>query len=535
MRVVCGLLLALACGAQPYDVIIRGGTVYDGSGGAGRKADIAIRGDRIAHVGPLRQALARTVIDADGLAVSPGFINMLSHAYGTLYRDGRAQSDVRQGVTTEIMGEGTSIGPTATQGFGAAMQALAKRGLAVNIASFVGATTLRTLNVGYDDRPPTAAELLKMRQQAARAMREGALGIGSSLIYAPAFYAKTPELVALCKAVAPYRGMYISHLRSEGNRLLEALDELISIARQARVPAEVWHLKAGGRENWPKMEQAIAKIEAARKAGLHVSADMYLYEAGSTGLNAAMPPWVQEGGAGAWYRRLRDPEVRARVAREMRTPADDWENLLYHAGAGGTLLLGFRKESLRAYIGKTLSEVAALRRVSPEEAAMDLVTEDESRVDVAYFLMSEDNIRRQVKLPWVSFGSDGGAPSAEGEFLTRSTHPRTYGNFARLLAKYVREEKLIPLPEAIHRMSALPAKTLKLPRRGMLRAGYYADVVIFDPEKVQDHATFADPHRYATGVRDVLVNGIAVLRGGEPTGQPAGRFLRGPGYYMEQP
>jgi N-acyl-D-amino-acid deacylase len=524
------LLLAALLSGQEYDVIVRNGRVVDGTGRKPRQADLALKDDRIAAIGELGQARAKVEIEARGLTVAPGFVNMLSWATGTLSRDGRAQSDIRQGVTLEVFGEGTSPGPTKELGFAAAMEALEKRGLAVNIASFTGATTLRINEAGHADRAPTAEELRRMTALAAQSMREGSLGIGSSLIYAPAFYAKTGELISLCKAVAPLGGMYISHLRSEGNQFLEALDELLTIAREAGLPAEVWHLKAGGKENWPKMAQAIRKIEQARKQGLKITADMYTYEAGATGLNAGMPPWVQEGGPQEWYARLRDPAMRARVIQEMRTPTGQWENLMLAAGGDGVLLLDFRNESLRKYLGKRLSEVARERGVSVEDAAIDLVLADQSRVGVAYFLMSEANIRRQMKLKWVSFGSDAGAPSAEGEFLRNSSHPRAYGNFARVLGKYSRDEKLISLPEAVRRLAALPADNLKLHRRGYLKPGYYADVVVFDPAQVRDYATYDKPHQYSTGMVHVFVNGKQVLKDGEPTGTPAGRFVRGAGY-----
>ena len=541
----CLLALILSAPAQTYDVIIRGGTLYDGSGRRGVRSDLAINGDTIAAIGDLAKATGKTEVNAKGKAVSPGFINMLSWASGTLFRDGRAQSDLRQGVTLEVFGEGSSLGPvsaamkkdrnyanTTWTTFGEAMETLEKRGISVNIASFLGATTVRIHEVGYADRTPTPEEMDRMKELVRQSMREGALGIGSSLIYAPAFYAKTEELVALCEAAAPFGGMYISHMRSEGARLLESIGELIEIARRAKVPAEIFHLKAAGKNNWGKLNDAIRMIESARAAGIRVTADMYTYTAGATGLNASMPPWVQEGGHDEWVKRLRDPQIRERVAMEMAKPTDEWENLGYDATPEGTLLLDFRKPALRSYIGKTLAAVAKERGVSPQIAAMDLVVEDDSRVGAAYFLMSEENVRRQIKLPYMSFGSDGGAPSAEGFFLQSSTHPRAYGNFARLLGRYVRDEKLIPLEEAIRRLSALPASNLKLKKRGELKQGYFADVVVFDPATIRDHATFEKPHQYSTGVEQVFVNGQQVLKNGEPTGARAGRFIRGSGYGM---
>lgn len=538
-----------AAPAAPYDVILRGGTIYDGSGRAPFTGDVAIRGDRIAAIGNLRGAKAKTEIDAKGLAVAPGFINMLSWATDSLIYDGRSQSDIRQGVTLEVMGEGWSMGPltpamkeqmkeqqgdiqydVAWTTLGEYLSYLEKKGIATNVASFVGATTVRIHEIGYADRPPTPEELARMKALVRQAMEEGALGVGSSLIYAPAFYAKTPELIELCKAAAPYGGMYISHMRSEGNRFLEALDELIAIAREAKIPAEVYHLKAAGKSNWPKMDAAIAKIEAARKQGLRITADMYTYPAGATGLDAAMPPWVQEGGLKQWIERMKDPAIRARVMREMTTPTDAWENLFLGAGPDGTLLAEFKNDALKPLTGKTLAEVARMRGKSPEETAMDLVIEDGSRVGTIYFLMSEDNIRKQVKLPWLSFGSDAGSMAPEGPFLKSNPHPRAYGNFARVLGKYVREEKVMTLAEAVRKLTSLPASNLKIKERGALRPGYFADIAVFDAAKIQDHATFEQPHQYATGMVHVFVNGQQVLRDGEHTGATPGRFVRGPGW-----
>jgi N-acyl-D-amino-acid deacylase len=525
------LLLAGLLLGQQYDIIIRNGLVYDGSGSRPRRAAVAITGDSVAAIGKLPNAKGKIEIDAAGQAIAPGFVNMLSWATDSLARDPRAQSDIRQGVTLEVFGEGESPGPRKDgPTFAESMQALVQRGLGPNVASFVGATTLRINEIGRDDRPPTPAELSRMQDAVRQAMREGALGVGSSLIYAPAFYAKTDELVALCQAAAPFGGMYISHLRSEGNRFLEALDEFIAISRQAGIPAEIYHLKVGGKANWPKLGPALRKIEQARKQGPRITADMYMYEAGATGLDAAMPPWVQEGGLAAWIKRLQDPAIRARVLGEMSRPTDDWENLMYLAGPEGTLLLSFRNPDLRQYQAKTLAEVAKLRGKSPQETAIDLVIEDGSRVSTAYFLMSEVNIQRQIKYPWVALGSDAGAPSAEGSFLLSHSHPRAYGNFARFLGKYVRDQKAMSTRQAVRRLTGLPAANLKLHRRGLLRAGYYADIVVFDLKSIQDHATYEKPHQYATGVQHVFVNGVQVLKDGEPTGAPAGRFVTGPGF-----
>jgi N-acyl-D-amino-acid deacylase len=544
-------VLTLSCAErQPqYDLLIINGLIVDGSGSAPVTGSIAINGDRIAAVGALGSATARQVVDANGLAVAPGFINMLSWSTESLLVDTRSQSEIRQGVTLEVMGEGSSMGPltdvmkkemTEQQGdlkfditwtsLGEYLEGLEKKGVTPNVASFVGATTVRVHEVGYADREPNAEELGRMKELVRGAMREGALGVGSSLIYAPAFYAKTPELIELCKAAAEFGGSYISHLRSEGGRLLEAIDELIQIARAANVPAEIYHFKAAGRDNWGKVDAAIAKVEAARKEGLRVTADMYTYPAGATGLDAAMPPWVQEGGYEQWAKRLKDPAIRARVKKEMATPTLEWENFFTGAGPDGMLLSTFKNEALKPLTGKTLAEAAKLRGKSPEETAMDLVIEDGTRVGVVYFLMSEDNVRKQLRLPWVSFGSDAESMTAGPPFTLSNPHPRAYGNFARWLGKYVRDEKLVPLEEGVRRLSALPAENLGLKDRGRLAAGMMADVVIFDPKTIQDHATFEKPHQYSTGVRDVFVNGVQVLKNGEHTGATPGRFVRGPGY-----
>ncbi len=536
--------------AANYDLLIRDGTIYDGSGRAPFVGDVAINGDRIAAVGKLTDARGKTEINARGLAVAPGFINMLSWANESLIQDGRSQSDIRQGVTLEVMGEGESMGPLndtmkkeigEQQGdikfdvkwttLGEYLDYLVQLGVSCNVASFVGATTVRIHEIGYADRPPTTEELERMQKLVRQAMEQGALGVGSSLIYAPAFYAKTDELVALAKGAAEYGGMYISHIRSEGTRLLEAADELITISREAKIPSEFYHLKAAGQSNWNKLDALIQKIEAARSAGLRITADMYTYTAGQTGLDAAMPPWVQEGGYKAWAERLKDPAIRERVKREMDTPTDQWENFFIASGSPDKILLiGFKNDKLKPLTGKTLAEVAKVRGTSPEETAMDLVIEDGSRVSTVYFLMSEDNVRKEVALPWVSFGSDAESLAPEGVFLKSNPHPRAYGNFARLLGKYVREEKIVPLQEAIRRLSALPAGNLKLDRRGALKPGYFADVVVFDPAKIRDHATYEKPHRYSTGVLHVFVNGAQVLKDGEHTGAKPGRAVRGPGW-----
>lgn len=563
MLSIATLIAAAACAdAANYDALISGGTVYDGSGAAPFVGDVAINGDRVVAVGDLSAATAESVVDATGLAVSPGFVNMLSWATESLIVDGRSQGDLRQGVTLEVFGEGNSLGPMnaamkeawletfvdyvgseqrAAELLGGAVEVpwttlgdylefLETKGISTNVASFLGATTTRIHELGYADRAPNEEDLERMRQLVHTAMREGAMGIGSSLIYAPAFYAKTDELVAISSVAAEYGGMYISHMRSEGNRLLEAVEELIGISRAAGLPAEIYHLKQGGEQNWDKLDQVIEMVEAARTEGLRITADMYNYIAGSTGLDAAMPPWVQEGGYDAWAERLRDPSVRARVAAEMVAQQDDWENLMQGATPEGSLLVEFRNPDLRGYIGRTLADVAAERGTSAQKTAMDLVVEDGSRVQVVYFLMSEDNVKRQIALPWVSFDSDAGSMAPEPPFTDGSTHPRAYGNFARLLGKYVREEGVIPLEEAIRKLTSLPTTNLGISDRGMLAEGYYADVVVFDPATIIDHATFEDPHQYSTGVVHVFVNGGQVLRDGEHTGATPGRVVRGPGW-----
>ena len=529
-------------GTLVYDYIIRNGTIYDGSGSEGFVADVAISGDRVAKIGLNLPGKGNKEVDATGMAVTPGYINMLSWATESLIIDGRSQSDIRQGVTLEVFGEGGSGGPLSETmkaeydtppewtTLGEYLEFLETKGISPNVASFIGATTLRIHQVGYEDRAPTDEEMENMKLLVKEGMEEGAMGIGSSLIYAPAFYSSTEELIELCKVASDYGGMYISHMRSESNRLLQALDELILIADEATIPAEVYHLKAGGKQNHYKMDLAIAKMDSARAAGLYITADMYNYTAGATGLDASMPPWVQEGGYDKWAERLQDPEIRSRVKAEMQEDTDDWENLGLLAGYENVLLSGFRNTELRQYIGKTLLQVAEMRGTPPEETAMDLVVEDGSRVDVVYFLMSEENVKKQIRVPYVSFDSDAGSIAPEGDFLKYNPHPRAYGNFARLLGKYVRDEKVIPVHEAVYRLSGLPATNLKIRDRGFLREGYYADVVVFDPATIQDHATFEEPHQYSTGVYHVFVNGEQVLKDGEHTSATPGRVVRGPGW-----
>jgi N-acyl-D-amino-acid deacylase len=553
LPIALALLLA-ACQVKPpapeFDVIVRNGTIYDGSGQQPSKGDIGVRGQHITAIGDLAKAHAAREVDAAGMAVAPGFVNMLSWAPDSLYIDGRSQSDIRQGVTLEVFGEGESLGPLtdeirkadlAAQGdlkhpidwttLGEGLDALVKKGISPNIASFVGAATIREHEIGYVDRAPTPAELQRMQDLVRQAMREGALGVGSALIYAPAFYAKTPELIALAQAAGESGGAYISHMRSEGNRLLESLDELIQIANAAHIHGEVYHFKAAGSSNWPKMSQAIARIDEARAKGLDISTNMYTYTAGATGLDAAMPPWVQEGGLDEWIKRLKDPAVRTRVAKEMREPTNAWENLLVAAGKpDNVLLVAFNTEALKPLTGKTLAEVAKLRGKSPEETAMDLVVEDHSRIGTVYFLMSEDNVKLGLSQPWVALGSDEGSYAPEGVFLKFQPHPRAYGNFSRFLGHYVRDGHVTSLADAVRRLASLPAHNLKLRDRGELKTGNFADIVIFDPATIDDHATFDRPQQYATGMRDVFVNGVQVLKDGEHTGATPGQVVRGPGY-----
>jgi N-acyl-D-amino-acid deacylase len=546
-----GLLLSSAAApAADYDVLIKGGTIYDGSGSAPFVGDVGIKNDKIAYVGTHAPGTAAKVVDATGEAVSPGFINMLSWAVESLIADGRGLSDIDQGVTLEVFGEGDSMGPLTPEmkrldlkrqgdikypiqwtSLAQYLDWLTKRGISPNVATFVGATTVRVHELGEKDVDPTPAQLDRMRALVRQAMKDGALGVGSSLIYAPATYAETPELTALVTEAGKCGGMYISHMRSEGNKLLEAVDELIQISRDSGAPAEIYHFKQAGKPNWAKLDPMIARVNAARAAGQRITADMYTYTAGATGLDAAMPPWVQSGGLEAWIARMKDPKVRAQVIEEMRTPTDKWENLMVlSGGAENVLLVAFKNPKLKPLTGKTLAEVAKMRGKSPEETAIELVTEDGSRVGTIYFLMSEDNVKREVALPWMSFGSDEGAPAPEGVFLKSRSHPRAYGNVARLLGHYVRDEKATTLQDAIHRLSWLPATNLGIRGRGALRDGYYADVVVFDPATIQDHATYEKPDQLATGVRDVFVNGVQVMKDGNHTGAKPGRVVHGPGW-----
>ena len=544
-------IIATSCSAPTtYDILIKNGTITDGSGNPSYVGSVGINADTIAAIGELKNAKGNLEIDATDLVVAPGFINMLSWATESLIEDGRSMSDIKQGVTLEVFGEGWSMGPLSekmkqemptSQGdikydidwttLDEYLQSLAKRGISPNVASFIGATTVRINHIGYEDRAPTDEEMASMKNMVRKAMEDGALGVGSSLIYAPAFYSSTEELIELSKAASEYDGMYISHMRSEGNRILESIDELMRIANEADIRAEIYHLKMSGKENWSKYDAVIKKIDSARAAGLQITTDMYNYTAGATGLDASMPPWVQEGGYDKWSERLQDPKIRKRVLEEMRTPTNEWENLMYAAGTAENLLLvGFENDSLRHYTGKTLAEVAKIHGKSPEETAMDLVIADGSRVGTVYFLMSEDNVKKQIALPYMSFNSDSGSLAPEGIFLNSNPHPRAYGNFSRLLGKYVRDEKVISLEEAVRKLTSLPASNLKIKKRGSLTEGYFADLAIFNPETIQDHATFAEPHQYSTGMVHVFVNGEQVLKDGEHTGATPGKVVRGPGY-----
>ena len=548
------LVLPMAAAGQApqrgdFDVLIKGGMVYDGTGGAPRRVDVAIKGDRIVAVGNLRTARARNVIDARSLAVAPGFINMLSWSTESLIVDGRSQGELRQGVTTQIMGEGWSMGPLNEQTkrilieqqgdikfdiewttLAEYLKYLEKRGVSQNVASYVGATTVRMYVLGEKDVQPTPEQMEEMKDLVRREMEEGALGLGTSLIYPPAFYAKTEELIELSKVAAKYKGKYISHMRSEGNKLIEAVEELIRISREANIPAEIYHLKAAGKENWPKMDHVLRMVNEARRQGLKITADMYTYPAGSTGLTACLPPWSQDGGNEALFKRLEDPALREKISAEVRTPTDKWENLYLAAGSPDRILLvEFKSEKLKPLTGKTLAEAARMRGKDTVETILDLILEDRSRVGAVYFLMTEENMKKQMRQPWVSFGSDGASMATEGVFLQSSTHPRSYGNFARLLGKYVREEKVISLAEAVRRLTGLPATNLGLDRRGFLRTGMFADVVVFDPASVADRATFEEPHQYSVGMKHVFVNGVQVLKDGEHTDAKPGRALWGPG------
>jgi N-acyl-D-amino-acid deacylase len=535
--------------SEEFNVIIKNGTVYDGTGEAPIKADVGIKGDKIAEIGDLSSRKAKSIVDAKGLAVAPGFINMLSWSTESLIVDGRSMGELKQGVTTQIFGEGWSMGPLNDrlkkqiideQGdikfdiewttLAEYLTFLEKKGVSQNVASYIGAATIRKYVIGDDDKQPTPEQLDQMRELVKNEMESGALGIGSSLIYAPGFYAKTEELIEMCKVASKYKGKYISHMRSEGNQLVEATEELIRISKEADIPAEIYHLKASGKDNWSKLDRVIELVEKARADGLKITADMYNYTAGATGLEASLPPWALDGGYEELFKRIKDPETRKKILSEMRTPTDKWENLYLAAGSPEKLLLvEFKSDKLKNLTGKTLGEVAKERGTDPENTILDLIIEDQSRVGTVYFLMSEENVKKQIKLPWVSFCSDSASVAPEGDFLKSNPHPRAYGSFARLLGKYVRDEKVISLEEAIRRLSGLPATNLELKQRGFLKKDYFADVVIFDPATIADKSTFDKPHQYAIGVRDVFVNGVQALKDGEHSGKMSGRALWGAG------
>jgi N-acyl-D-amino-acid deacylase len=545
----CSLLSACSPPAS-HDVILRGGNVYDGSGGEPFVGDVAIDGDKIVGLGDIGNAIATLEIDVTGLAVAPGFVNMMSWANESLIEDGRSQSDIRQGVTLEIMGEGSSMGPLndAMKAEMAAYQSdirydiewttlaeyldfLEQRGISPNVASFLGAGTPREYVIGHENRPPTPEELDAMRAIVRTAMQEGALGVASSLMYPPGLFATTDELIELSKVAAEFDGMYISHMRDEGAHMIEAIDELLTIARDADIRAQIYHLKSSGQPNWHLFDKAVAMVEDAQAEGLEITADVYTYPAGATGLNVTIPPWVQEGGFEASLQRMSNPELREQIMLEMKTPSDEWENMFLMAGSPDNILMvGFKSEALKPLTGKTVAEVAAMRGTSPEETILDLIVEDGSRIETVYFSLSEDIVRRVVALPWVSFNSDEASLAPEGVFLESNPHPRAYGSFARVLGKYVRDEQVLSLQEAIRKLAALPAQTLRIDKRGELKPGFYADVVVFDPDTIQDHATFLEPHQYATGMLHVFVNGEQVLKDGEHTGATPGRAVRGPGW-----
>lgn len=534
-----------------YDIILRNGTIYDGTGSDPLTGDVAIHGDKVAGVGDLGEVSGKQEVDLDGLAVAPGFINMLSWATESLIEDGRSMSDIKQGVTLEVMGEGTSMGPLSEEmkkardtilsttdiqydiewtTLGEYLEFLERKGVATNVASFVGSSTLRIHAAGYDDRPVTDDEMEEMKRLLHEAMQEGAVGMSAALIYPPATYQSTNELIELCKVVAEYNGMYISHIRSEGSQFLESLDEIIHIMRETRVTGEVYHLKAAGKMNWDKMDDAIAKIQSARDDGLPLTTDMYTYPFSGTGLASCIPAWAHDGGFRRLVERLKDADTREKIKAEMQLPSDTWENMFYENGADGILLAGFAKHELRHYQGKTLNEVMQERGTSATDTVIDLIIEDNSRIFTLYFSMSEENLRKQVQLPWMSFCSDAGSIATEGAFLSYHPHPRAYGSFARVLGKYVRDEELMTLQDAVRRLAGFPADNLKLVRRGYLKPDYYADVVVFDPEKVQDHSVPGDPHHYSDGMVHVFVNGTQVLKDGDHTGNLPGRVVRGPGW-----
>ncbi|MCD6565876.1 MAG: D-aminoacylase [Bacteroidales bacterium] len=536
--------LILGCSTpESYDVIIRNGQIIDGTGSPSFIGDIGINADTITKIGTIKNATGQSEIDAQGLVVAPGFINMLSWATESLIEDGRSQSDIRQGVTLEVMGEGESMGPLndwlkqemkeAQQDIkfdiewttlSEYLEFLERKGVSTNITSFLGNASLRLNVMGYENRPPTKKEMDEMKDLTRQAMEGGAVGLSTALVYVPSGHANTEEIIELAKVVAEYDGMYISHIRDEESGLLNAMDELIAISREANIRSEIYHFKASGNENWHLMDQAIKLIENARNEGLKITTDMYMYNASSTGLNFSLPAWAKEGGHDVTMEMIAKPELKAKMIKEIT----------FHVPPEKILLVGFKNKKLRHLIGKTLAEIATERGKSPEETVVNLIYEDDSRIQAVYFSMSEENIKKKIALPFMSFCSDAGSYATEGVFLNKSTHPRAYGSFARLLGKYVREEKIITLEEAIRKLSSQPAQNLRIKKRGMLKKGYFADIVIFDPDKILDNATFKQPHQYATGMIHVLVNGKQVLKDGEHTGALPGRVVRGPGWKINK-
>ncbi|WP_341633475.1 N-acyl-D-amino-acid deacylase family protein [Sphingomonas agri] len=551
LAAAAGSLFVVSAAPPPasYSILIRGGTIYDGSGGSPFVGDVALRGDKIVYVGPHATGRAARTIDASGKAVSPGFINMLSWANEDLIADPRGMSDTYQGVTLEVMGEGDSMGPWTPEmkrleikrqgdikfpirwtSLGQYLEWLTRKGITPNVTSFVGATTVRVHELGEKDVDPSPAQLLRMRALVRQAMKEGAVGVGSSLIYAPATYAETPELIALAQEAGRCGGMYISHMRDEGPKLLQAIDELVTISRNSGAPAEIYHYKQAGKDNWGKIDAAIARVNAARASGQRITADMYTYAASSTGFDAAFPTWMQDGGLEAWVKRLKDPQLRAKAIAEMKGPQGTENAKLVVDDPEKVLLVGFKQAKLKALTGKTLAQVAKMRGKSSAETAADLIVEDGTRIQVVYFSMNPDNVKREVALSWMSFGSDAGSQAPEGVFLKSSTHPRAYGNVARLLGLYVRDQHATTLQDAIRRLTALPATNLSIRERGSLKPGYYGDVVVFDPATIRDNGTFERPQQLASGVEQVFINGVQVLRNGKHTGATPGQFVRGPGW-----
>jgi N-acyl-D-amino-acid deacylase len=551
LAAAAGSLFVISAAPPPasYSILIRGGTIYDGSGGAPFVGDVALKADKIVYVGPHARGRAARTIDASGKAVSPGFINMLSWANEDLIADPRGMSDTYQGVTLEVMGEGDSMGPWTPEmkrleikrqgdikfpirwtSLGQYLEWLTRKGITPNVTSFVGATTVRVHELGEKDVDPSPAQLLRMRALVRQAMKEGAVGVGSSLIYAPATYAETPELIALAQEAGRCGGMYISHMRDEGPKLLQAIDELVTISRDSGAPAEIYHYKQAGKDNWGKIDAAIARVNVARASGQRITADMYTYAASSTGFDAAFPTWMQDGGLEAWVKRLKDPQLRARAIAEMKGPKGTENAKLVVDDPEKVLLVGFKQAKLKALTGKTLAQVAKMRGKSSAETAADLIVEDGTRIQVVYFSMNPDNVKREVALPWMSFGSDAGSQAPEGVFLKSSTHPRAYGNVARLLGLYVRDQHATTLQDAIRRLTTLPATNLSIRERGSLKPGYYADVVVFDPATIRDNGTFEKPQQLASGVEQVFINGVQVLRNGKHTGATPGQFVRGPGW-----